>query len=500
MSVGLNRASIYAIKEEVTAGTYLPPSTGADFVPLRPGNELSFEPEILESDELLNDIGATKGLIGKEAVSGAHVAYLRHSGVEGQEPEVGLLYESVLGSKSIAAVEYDTVAASTISLLKVNTGEGASFEVGEALLIKDATNGYSIRNISAITGDDLTLNFNVSVAPALGVNLGKAILYKPEAQGHPTFSTTKYLGNGFAIESSAGNTVTECSVTADANGFGEVNFSFEGTKYLYNAVTITSSNKYLDFTDDAGTFAAIVPEKIYNTPIDLAAALELSMNSVSTEDYSVSYNSNTGKFTIVTATSALFSILWNTGTNTASSIGTTLGFLVAANDTGSLTYTSDNAQSYAASLTPTYDNADAIIIKGAELFIGTATDNLCVCAQSVSITVSKTVEDVDCICEETGVLEKIPTARTAEMQVTTVLKKYDAALLDALLKNTGISAMFNAGPKIGGNWAPGKCFNVYVKNCTVSAFKTSGDSFIQVELTLRGFVTTNSKDIYLNFL
>ena len=499
MSVGLNRASIFAIKEEITAGTYLPPSAGADFVPLRPGNELSFEPEILESDELLNDIGATKGLIGKEGVSGSHSAYLRNSGIEGKEPELGVLYESIMGGKSVATVEYDTVAASTVSVLKVDVGEGVNFQAGQSLLIKDASNGYSIRNVKSVSGDELTLNFNLDVAPNAGINLGKSVLYKPEAQGHPTFSTTKYLGNGYAIESSAGNTVTELSITADANGFGETSFSFEGTRYLYNAMTITASTKFLDFTDDSGTFAAVVPEKIYNTPIDLALALEASMNGVSSETYTVSYDNSVGKFTIATTTSSLLSILWLTGTNTANSLASKLGFTVADN-VGALTYTANNAQSYVASYTPSYDSADSIIIKGAELFIGTQTDNICVCAQSVSITVSKSVEDVDCICEETGVLEKIPTSRTAEMSITTVLKKYDAALLDALLKNTTVSAMFNAGPKVGGNWAGGKCFNVFVNNCTVSTFKTTGDSFLQVELTLKGFVTTIGKDIFLNFV
>jgi len=500
MATGLTRASVFAIKEEITAGDYLPPASGTDFVPLRPGNEISFEPELLESDELLNDIGATKSQIGKEAVSGSHVAYLRHSGVEGQEPQLGIMYESVMGSKSIASTEYDTVSSSTTTLLKVNTGEGATFEVGEALLIKDASNGFSIRNIKSISGDDLTLNFALSSAPLAGVNLGKAILYKPEAQGHPTFSTTKYLGNGFAIEASAGNTATELSITAEANGFGEVNFAFEGTKYLYNAVTITSSNKFLDFTDDAGTFAASVPEQIYNTPIDLAAALQDAMNGVSTETYTVVYSSSTGKFTIATSTSSALSLLWNTGTNAANTIGSKIGFSVAADDSAALTYTSDNAQSYAAPYTPSYDSADKIVIKGAELFIGNQGDNLCICAQSVSLTVTKEVEDVDCICEETGVLEKIPTSRVAEMQITAVLKQHDVALLDALLKNSGISAMLNAGPKVGGNWSAGKCFNTYLRNCTVSAFTTTGDSFLQVDITLKGFVTTASKDIYLNFI
>jgi hypothetical protein len=286
----------------------------------------------------------------------------------------------------------------------------------------------------------------------------------------------------------------------DANGFGEAEFSYEGTKYFYNPISITSSNKFLDVTDDGGTIAVSVAEKIYKTPVELADALQAALEAASAETYTVTYSSVDGKFTIASSTSALLSLLWNTGTNTANSMGVTLGFLVAANDTGSLTYTSDSAQTYAAPFTPSYDSADAIIVKGADLFIGTQLENICICAQSVSLTVSKTVEDVDCICEETGILEKIPTARTAELQVTAVLKKYDVALLDALLKNSEVSAMMNAGPKSGGNWIPGKCFNMYMQSCTVGAFKVTGDSFVQAEITLKGFVSSSTKDIFINFV
>ena len=498
MAIGLQRATVFALKKETTAGDYLPPTAGAEFVPLRPGNTLSFEPEQLESDELLNDIGAAKSFVGKEAVSGSHSAYLRHSGVEGQEPELGVLYESIMGTKAVAASEFAAVAGSTTTIIKV--ANGSNFIAGQSLLIKDSSAGYSIRNIKSISGNDLELNFRLASAPVAGINLGKSVTYIPAAQGHPTFSTTKYLGNGHAIEASSGNTATELSITADANGFGEVEFSYSGTKYFFNPITITATSKFLDVTDSSGTFAVSVPEKIYKTPVELADALQTALNDAASPIvYTVTYSNVTGKFTIA-STSATLSLLWSTGANAANSIGTKLGFLVAANDTGALSYTSDNAQSYAAALTPSYDSADAIIIKGAELFIGDQVDNLCICAQSVSLTVSKTVEDVDCICEETGVKEKIPTARTAEMSVTCVLNKYDASLLDALLKNKTIGAMLNAGPKVGGNWAAGKCFNGYLQNCTVASYTTTGDSFIQAEITLRGFVTTVSKDIYINFV
>lgn len=496
---GLQRASIFSVKQEVTSGTYVPPASGADFVPLRPGNTSNFEPELLESDELLNDIGASKGSIGKEAVSGSHPAYLKHSGTEGQEPEVGVLYESLFGQVSVASTEYNTIAASTTSLIKVDVGEGATFEQGEALLIKDATNGYSIRNIASITGDDLTLNFNLSVAPGTGINLGKAILYSPQAQNHPSFSTTKYLGNGHALEVSAGNQTSEMSITADANGFGEVEFSYAGTKYYFNPITITASTKYLDFEDDGGNTSVSVAEKIYKTPIELADAIQTAMNNSSAEDYTVVYSNTLGKFVFTTATSAVFKLEFLTGVNTANTIATKIGFTVA-DSTGALTYTSPNAQTYAAAYTPSYDSAENIIIKGAQLFVGSQSDNVCICAQTIGITVSKELEDEDCICEDTGVASKIPTARSVEMSVTATLNKYDASLLDALLQNKSVAAMFNAGPKVGGNYVAGKSFNFYMQTATVSAYTTTGESFIQAEFTLKGYVTSTTKDCYLNFV
>lgn len=497
MAVGLQRATIFAIREESTAGEYLKPNAGTQFVPLRPGNSLSFTAEQLESDELLNDIGSAKSFVGKESSEGSHSAYLRHSGVEGQEPQLGVMFESVMGEKVVNATQYTTIAGSDSE--KVSVGAPGSFYPGQALLIKGPS-GYEIRNVKEIVGSDLKVNFPVFTPPASGVALGKAVTYIPAPQGHPTFSATKYLGNGHAIEATAGNTVSELSLTADANGFGEVEFTYAGTKYFFNPMIVDATNKYLDFTDDSGTYGVSVAEKVYKTPIELADAIKAAMEAVSTEDYIVRYEKEQGNFLITSNTSSVLSLLWNSGSNSGNSIGSLLGFDTSSDDVGSTLYISDDALNLESPITPVYDSADAIIIKGAELFIGSFDDDLCVCAQSVSLTISKETEDVDCICEETGVKEKIAVSRSVEMTVTAVLNKHDATLLDALLKNSGISAMLNAGPKTGGNWIPGKCFNVYLQNCTVSSYSTTGDSFIQAEITLKGFVTSTQKDVYLNFV
>ena len=500
MAAGLNRASVMAINEETTEGTYVAPSAAGDFIPLRPGNEIKYEPVLLESDELLNDIGGAKGLVGSDTCSFAHPAYLRHSGTEGGEPEMGILWESLMGSKDVASTEYDTTSGSTTLKAVMPGGEGANFAAGQALLIKDGTNGYSIRNVSSVSTDDLNFNFQVSNAPASGVNTGKAVMYAPTSSGHPTFSATKYIGNGHAIQVGVGLTVTEASISGEAGQLGTVDFSAEGTKYFQNPISITASTKYIDFTDDSGTWAASVAVDVYNNPEALADALKTAMDDASTETYTVTYSHSTGKFTITYASAATFSILWNTGANAANTIATKIGFSAAANSTGALTYTSADAQTLTAGYTPVYDTADVIVFKSAELFVGGVTDNVCLETQSVSISIGKEVANVDDICEATSVAEKIPVSRKVEMTVVATLQKYDTILLDDIKNNTGISAMLNAGPKSGGNWVAGKCFNMYMQNCTVSDYSVAGDAFAQVTFKLTGFVTSTQKDVYINFI
>lgn len=499
MSVGLQRASVFAIKEETTTGTLIAPDSATLFLPLQPGFSMEYAAEELKSEELLNDIGASKSAKGKESVNGSHPAYARHSGVEGQEPQIGLLYESCLGAKSVAATEYNTVASSTTKIVKVDAGEGATFEVGEAILVKDATNGYSIRNIKSISTDDLTVNFDLPGAPGTGINLGKAILYKPAASGEPSFSAWAYRGNGYLTEAAAGCKVTELSVEMGANQYGKTSFSYQGTKYYFNPIEITNSSKYLDVTDDGGTFAVSIATGFYRTPSDVAEALQVALEAASAETYTVTYSNSTGKFTIASGSTTL-SLLWNSGTNAANSIGTKLGFSVAANDTGALTYTSDNAQTYAASYTPSYDAGDIIVVKDAEFYIGTQDMTICQCAQTATLTISKAVEDVDCICEETGTKEKIFTSREVTLEADIIIEKHEQQLFEYLKNNDSVSAMINIGPKSDGNWIAAQCMNVYLGNAVVSSFSISGDNVITASVTVKGFITSSLKDVYVNFI
>jgi hypothetical protein len=495
--VGQVRSSVFAIRKQAALGDLIVPNAAIQFIPLREGFSMSYSNEKLESDELVNDIGQTKSANGVESVEGSHPIYLKHSGVEGQEPETGILYESILGSKIVNAVQYATSGASTETVLAV--ANGSNFYVGQGLLIKDGTNGWSVRNIKSITGNNLTLNFALDDAPATATNLGLAVSYIPNPNGPIPFSAWKYNANSFSVEAASDCIVTELSATFEANQFSTIDFSYAGIKYFYNPIEILAGNSYIDWEDDDGVHAAQVPLDIYRSPIELAKTLQNVMNEQTAETITVSYSNQTGKFTIA-ASGALFELLWDSGTNTANTIGSTIGFIITADDDSALSYISDNELSYVAAYTPSYDNVDKIIVKDSQLFIGEQLDNLCVCATSATIAISKTIEDVLCICEETGIKEKVATGREVTLTATIVLNKHDVSFFDALINNKTISAMLNVGQKSAGNFQAGKTANFYLGNAVLNSFVVGGDSFLTAEIEISGFVTSDLKDIYVNFL
>lgn len=496
------RTSVLAIKKETTEGTPVVPTAGTDAIAMQ--DDFSMEPAIeeIENAELKSSLGLAKSVLGMENPTMSFSHYFRASGVEGTAPNYGELLESFMGGVSTAGAEYNTVASSTTSVIKVDAGEGATFERGEGLLIKDATNGYRVRCIDSIATDDLTIGFNLPTAPGTGVNLGKCVLYKPANSGHPSVTAWLYLGNGGAIEMMSGGKVTGLTIDANAGEYVNANYSLEGIGAYFNPITLTSSSIYVDWTDDAGTFAASVGAKTYKEPKQLADAIALAMNDQTTETITVTYSDTTGKFTFATATSATFSLLWNTGANAANTIGTKLGFSVAANDTGALTYTSDSAVSYAFPYTASFDSSDPVVAKNIEVMVGDADDYACFAASSVSISGSNTKADLLSLCAETGKSGTIISGRTYDITVTARLSQYDADMWTRYRNGTTTKFQMTVGPKVSGTWTAGKLAYVYCPTATVSSFNVSDqDGLAVVELGLKAYVNDSGDgEFYIGFL
>ncbi len=496
-----NKKSVLAVVKEVSEGTPVRPSLPTDYTALQEGFSLTPQFETLANAELRASIGKAKDELGAESPSFQFSHYLKASGVVAQKPDYGLFIESCLGAVVVAAAERDTVAGSTISVLNVDAGEGAGFERGQAVLVQ-RPGAFQIRNVLSVNVDALTLAQNLSGAPASGVLLGRAVLYKTLDENHPTLTVWCFRGNGGAIEMIAGSRVTEMSLEAAANQYINASFTIGGVSYYFNPIKIGATNKFLDYTDDTGAHSVSIDEKEYKDPHQLADAIQVAIDALSPSDpITVSYSDADGKFTFAAPAALVFSLNWATGPNAANTIGGTLGFITLANDTGALTYTSDNAQSWAAPQTPNFDDTNANVAKAIEVIMGDADDVACFGASSASMTISNTKTDILDLCEESGKAGSIFSAREVTMEVTALLQQNDVDRFRRFRAGEKTLFTLNCGVKVGGQWSKGNCVNAFVPSATITDFNiTDQDGLAILNVTLTAFVEDGLGEVYMNFI
>lgn len=509
----VTRKSVLALMTEVTRGTPVMPTAGSDFTAIQEDVDLTPAFDELENAELSGSIGQKQTVLGIERPEMSFSHYMRHSGVEGQAPDYNLLLESLFGAEDVASTEYNTIAASTAgtaaarAIVKVDSGEGANFRRGSALLIKDATNGYKVRNIYSISTDDLTVAFNMDDAPGTGVNLGKCVSYYPAADDsdYPSLSAWMYRGNGGAVELMSGGRTT--SMTMDVTAGEQINGSFTvaGLEYSFNPITITATNKYIDFTDDGGTTVAVLTPGTYKDPNELAAHIQTVGQAAATasggDDFLCTYSSTTGKFTISTTTGTLLSILWLTGTNNANGAHTALGF-TKADDTGATSYTSDSALSWAASYTPSYDSENPVVAKGIEAMWGAFDEYLCKEASSISLSYTNEVSDVNSICSTSGRSDTVFNGRSVTVDAVLLLERHEVDTFSRFREGTNVPFALTFGRKSGGNWVAGSVGNIYLPDATITNFKVADqDGLAVLNISFRAFVGSGqTEEVFLNFL
>ncbi len=499
------RSSVLAIMKEVTEGLPVIPSGASDFVALQDDFSMTPSFDTLENAELKASLGSAKPIQGAENPAASMSHYLRSSGVVAQAPNYGELLEAAFGAVTIAGAEFNTIAASTVSVIKVDVGEGASFQRGEALLIKDGTNGYRIRCIDSISSDDLTIGFQVPTAPGTGIDLGRAVLYYPANANHPTLTLWHYIGNGGAIQMSAGNRVVSVGIEISAGELINASYSLEGVSYYWDPINLLSSDTFLDFEDDDGVFAATIAAGFYKDPHELAKAIQDAMNATaSTEVYTVTYQDSDGKFKIV-GTGTLLELQWNSGANTANSIGDKIGFSLAADDTGNAAtvgYTSDTAVSWAAPFTPTYDSSDPLAAKDHEVMVGMSDDYVCFNASSISFTLDTPKTDILSVCAASGKSGSIINARSVSISVSALLEQHQAEKFKNFRANDEIKFQYSFGTKSGGNWVAGKCGAIYVPTAVITSYEVEdADGLVQLNLELAGFVNSAGEgEVFINFV
>lgn len=110
-----------------------------------------------------------------------------------------------------------------------------------------------------------------------------------------------------------------------------------------STVTISGeSSDRFDWIENSTTYAASITASSSYTPTSLAAEIQTKMRAVGNATTTVVYDNSTHKITIANSSLTTLSLLWSSGTNTNRTCGRVLGFNVAADDTGALSYISDN--------------------------------------------------------------------------------------------------------------------------------------------------------------
>ena len=501
------RSSTLAVKIETTEGTPQEPTSGTDFVKIQDDVTLSPNAESLENAELTGSIAPAKPIRGIETPTATFSKYLNHSGVEGQEPQYGPILEALFGNKNIYVSAEATVASATETSITLGAGEGANYARGYGLLIKDGANGFRIRVAEDVVSDTITLNMPLPTgqAPGAGVKVGIPITYIPANDGHPSLTLWNYLGSGGATQMIAGSRTLGWDITADAGQLINGSFTFEGTAFYWNPIEVTMTNQYIDFTDDDGTFAAVVANGWYQDPGQLANAVASAMNNTATtQTHACTFQDKDGKFTISTSTSTILSLLWNTGANAANSIGTTLGYDVAADDTGATSYEADNAQSYDPPFTPVFDPADPIVAKNQQVMVGLPEQDDIVCfeASTLSISPSNTKANIESICATTGISSSVISARTTEINIVALLEKHQQDEFQRFRENQTIKFQYSFGPKAdGNNYDAGFSGAWSSSTCVISSLEvTNIDDIARLSMTLNPFVEDGKGELFLNFL
>jgi len=105
---------------------------------------------------------------------------------------------------------------------------------------------------------------------------------------------------------------------------------------------VAGFNDKIDFNEGAGSLVATLTAGNYATGALMASHIQTQLDAAAAATITVSYSSSTFKFTI-TSDGGTFELEWDTGTNALTSTAPCLGYSVAADDTGGVSYVSDTA-------------------------------------------------------------------------------------------------------------------------------------------------------------
>ena len=200
MGIGLVKgSSTLYLKEEVTEGTFVAPTSAADAIEvLEDGLEFNTEKETIERNTLSDSVESEAPRLGLKTVTGTIPVEFKASSTEGNAPPTNSLWESLLGgSRQNTTTVTARAGANTSTNILIEDADISKFAIGDIVLVKSAGE-YELRPISArntgVGTASITFPFALeNGAPPSGVQVSKFTTYYPD-DNWPTLSAALFHG------------------------------------------------------------------------------------------------------------------------------------------------------------------------------------------------------------------------------------------------------------------------------------------------------------------
>ncbi len=221
-------------------------------------------------------------------------------------------------------------------------------QVGGTALTGEDYNAASVSGLHGVNGfdsDTFAPPFNSENTTTTDLSLNKVhaqwAKYATEGRNGARIGATATGGHMWCIDPHIGFLYNDYHMALQGNvAIGDwENDTSHWYDSSWNNIIISAANNKCDFNEGAAELTATVANATYTSGASLATALQSSLNTAGAATFTVQYTTNL-RFT-VTSDGATFELLWNSGSNTAATIGDDIGFDTAADDTGDTVYAGD---------------------------------------------------------------------------------------------------------------------------------------------------------------
>jgi ribosomal protein S17 len=225
------RSSVW-LKDEVTEGVYVAPTSSADAIEvLESGLDFKYSRDEIERNTLSDTVELEANRLGLKQVTGTIPVEYKANSTLGSAPVEDKLYKSLMGARRQITTTTTTKTGNTSTVLQIQDADISKFNVGDIVRVNRA-GLFECRPISVVTTTIgfATITFPFALdngAPPDNVVIEKATTYY-HTDTKPTFSATNYLG-GEIEERVLGTRVVSAALDSwETAKVGTWNFSVEG--------------------------------------------------------------------------------------------------------------------------------------------------------------------------------------------------------------------------------------------------------------------------------